>query len=67
MKKLQNEGLIERIIQATISVTLFLGAFFWTSGNWQVFLFSFSLIVAVFASIGFCPLYVIIGKKNRLK
>jgi len=63
---MKNEGVIERSIQATISVALFLGALFWLPGGvWQIVLFAFSLMIGVFATIGFCPLCVLIGKNAK--
>lgn len=60
---MKNEGVVERIIQITVSSALFLGAFFWTGGMWQEVLFVMAVAVGVFSIIGFCPLYAIIGKE----
>ncbi len=59
---MKNEGIIERSIQITISAALFLGAFFWVGGIWQIVLFIMAFAVGIFAIIGFCPLYALIGK-----
>ncbi|KKP68631.1 MAG: hypothetical protein UR66_C0004G0031 [Candidatus Moranbacteria bacterium GW2011_GWE1_35_17] len=61
---MKNEGIIERSIQIAISAILFLGAFFWVSGIWQVGLLIGAMAIGVFAIIGFCPLYVLIGKES---
>ena len=59
---MKNEGIIERSIQTTIAITALIGAYFWTTGVWQIVLFLFAMAVGTFAVIGFCPLYVLIGK-----
>ncbi len=59
---MKNEGIIERGIQITISIALFLGAFFWMGGIWQVALFIMAIVIGTFAIIGLCPLYALIGK-----
>ena len=59
---MKNEGAFERWIQVTISLVAFLGAFFWTSGVWQITLFVFATLVGIFSIVGFCPLYAIIGR-----
>lgn len=60
---MKNEGIIERGIQITISVALFLGAFFWSGGVQQIVFFVSAAVIGIFAIIGFCPLYALIGKK----
>ncbi|MBP6889499.1 MAG: DUF2892 domain-containing protein [Candidatus Moranbacteria bacterium] len=60
---MQNEGIIERSIQITISVTLLMTAFFWTGGIWQKAFFLLSFLIGIFSVIGFCPLYVLFRKK----
>ena len=59
---MKNEGIVERSIQITISMAALLGAFFWLSGVWQIVLFIMGAMIGIFAIIGFCPLYVLIGK-----
>lgn len=59
---MKNEGIIERSIQITISVALFLGAFFWIGGIWQIALFIAAVAIGTFAIVGFCPLYALMGK-----
>lgn len=61
-KQMKNEGIIERSIQITIAAVLFLGAFFWAGGISQVILFVMAVAIGIFAIIGFCPLYALIGK-----
>ncbi|KKP93873.1 MAG: hypothetical protein US25_C0036G0002 [Candidatus Moranbacteria bacterium GW2011_GWE1_36_7] len=63
-KQMKNEGIIERAAQTTISVLLFLGAFFWVGGILQIVLFVAAFFVGMFAIVGFCPLYAIIGKNS---
>jgi hypothetical protein len=64
---MQNEGLIERSIQLIAALGFFSTAFFWVGGWWKVMFFIFSFLLLFFASIGFCPLYWFIGKKNKDK
>ena len=61
---MKNEGIIERSIQITISAALFLGAFFWVGGIWQVVFFIMAVAIGIFAIIGFCPLYALLGKRT---
>lgn len=62
---MKNEGIVERSIQATIASLLFLGGFFWTGGILQVALFAMTVLIGIFAVIGFCPLYKVIGKNKN--
>jgi hypothetical protein len=62
---MRNEGVIERSIQATISSTLLVAAYFWLAGTWAVVAGFFALLIATFAIIGFCPLYVLFGVKRK--
>lgn len=62
---MRNEGIIERGLQTTVAVVLFLVAFFWVSATMQVIFFTLSAAVALFAVIGFCPLYALIGKNAK--
>lgn len=72
MKKMKNEGFVERVMQALISMISFSIAVFWLSGVWRHVLLAFSFVIAIFAAISFCPLYAILkinrysasGKKN---
>ncbi|HBI34215.1 MAG TPA: hypothetical protein DEA43_04730 [Candidatus Moranbacteria bacterium] len=59
---MKNKGIIERGAQITISVSLFMGAFFWVGGILQIILFVAAFAIATFAVIGFCPIYAVIGK-----
>ena len=58
---MKNEGTIERSIQATISGALFLGAFFGVVGIWKAVFFVLAFMISVFAIIGFCPWYALLG------
>ena len=64
MNKMKNEGTFERSLQSTISAALFLSAFFLVTGIWQIVLFILATAIAIFAAVGFCPLYVVIGKNT---
>lgn len=61
---MKNEGAVERGLQTTISVAIFLIAFFWISGVGQFVLFVLAVVIAALAIIGFCPFYVLIGKNK---
>lgn len=60
---MKNEGSIERGIQITIATALFLGALYWLGGLWQIVLCIVAVMIGTFSIIGFCPLYLLIGKK----
>lgn len=60
---MKNEGIIERSIQATISLVLFFGGLFWVGGIWQLLFFGLAFVVGMFAVIGFCPLHALLGKE----
>lgn len=66
MKKMKNEGTIERVLQSIISVSFLLVAIFWVEGKLQLLFIALSVMVATFAAIGFCPAYKILGI-NRYK
>jgi len=59
---MKNEGIIERTLQVTISAAAILGALFWVGGTLRVVLVLVAAIVEVFAMLGVCPLYAVIGK-----
>lgn len=63
---MKNEGTIERILQSIISLTFLYLAIFVAEGKWQILFFALSLMVATFATIGFCPMYKVLGI-NRYK
>ncbi len=63
-KKMKNEGIVERSIQITLAVALFLGAFFWFTGFLQIILFLVALMVGIFAVKGFCLVYKFTGKNT---
>ena len=58
----KNEGMLERSMQITIATTALAGGIFWISGFWQIIAVLFAATVGAFATVGFCPLYVLIGK-----
>lgn len=62
---MRNEGIIERSIQATISSTLMVVAYFWLAGTWALVAGFFALLIGTFAIIGFCPLYVLFRVKRE--
>ncbi|MEI7890576.1 MAG: DUF2892 domain-containing protein [bacterium] len=62
---MKNEGVVERSIQATISATLIVVAYFWLAGLWAVLAGVFAILIATFAVIGFCPLYVLFGVHRK--
>jgi len=64
MKK--NEGFLERGIQLSVSALLLAAAIFWLGGTWAWLVGVLAGMIALFAIIGFCPLYVLLGidKKN---
>ncbi|EKE19888.1 MAG: hypothetical protein ACD_8C00092G0010 [uncultured bacterium] len=61
---MKNEGIVERSIQATIASFLFLGGFFWSGGILQIVLFAIAVLIGIFATIGFCTFYIVIGKSG---
>ncbi|NTW27450.1 MAG: DUF2892 domain-containing protein [Candidatus Moranbacteria bacterium] len=62
---MKNEGFVERGIQASISAVLLIGAVFWLAGTWSYVIGGLSVLIGIFAIIGFCPLYVVLGIKRQ--
>jgi hypothetical protein len=62
---MKNEGFIERGIQLTISALIAVTAIFWLSGIWAWVAGIFSVVILVFAIVGFCPLYFLFKIKKE--
>lgn len=62
---MKNEGFIERGIQLSLSAALLNVAFFWLGGYWAILVGLLASVMGIFALIGFCPLYLILGIKRE--
>lgn len=56
-----NEGLLDRIIRAVLSLVLLVVGIFITSGTLQIVLIVLGVIIGLTAITGFCLLYVPFG------
>jgi hypothetical protein len=61
IQALKNEGVVDRLVRLFISELLFLGAYFWVGGMWQVVLYVAGTISLITAVTGFCGLYKVLG------
>ena len=57
LKKIKNEGKIDRLVRILIAEVFILGAYFWLGGAWQIVFYIVGVISLITAITGFCALY----------
>jgi hypothetical protein len=63
-QELKNESVIDRLVRLFIAEVLFLGAYFWVGGMWQLVLYVAGTIGLMTAVTGFCALYKVFGMQT---
>jgi hypothetical protein len=57
MELTKNVGLLDRLVRVILSEILFILAFFWLGGYWQILFYFLALAILFTVHFGFCPLY----------
>jgi Protein of unknown function (DUF2892) len=61
LKKLRNEGTMDRLVRLLIAEASILGAYFWLGGTWQIVSYAVGALSLITATTGFCALYKALG------